>query len=327
VSGRVPRLIKSITLIVMVLTFGASVGATANSVRADDCLAAPDSPSPQGTRWYYRLDWATQRKCWYLRAPDRSLRRGAATAAAPLHSTPGPFGPRHSADGPSISVDPGDKASPPSRVDMLPVRPPTSEAITATVGKLVQQSMRQDASAPPPMEAPVPQASTLSQTGNEVGGPPAAPAAWRDSVPAGAKVRAEDPVAIPTDTPADSASIDAERDAGSNTRNSMATIFAVLALGVAALFVVGKNVATRRAPTILDRRGPDNQRQHDWGAGQDQCGSVDEGQLLVLALSDLGRVRNADVAFETAFEIRKRKDKLARLHQNLDRLLQSPTTA
>ena len=55
--------------------------------------------------------------------------------------------------------------------------------------------------------------------------------------------------------------------------------------------------------------------------------ALDEGQLLVSALSDQGPVRNDDVPFETAFEIRKRKDKLARLHQSLDRLLQSTTTA
>jgi hypothetical protein len=131
---------------------------------------------------------------------------------------------------------------------------------------------------------------------------------------------------------ADLRSIDAGSNAGGNylthnAGNSMATIVALLALGLAALCVVAKNVAARRAPTIINHREPDDQRQHDRRGGQDQRGSVDEGQLLVSALSDLGRFRNDDVPFETAFEIRKRKDKLARLHQNLDRLLQSPTTA
>jgi hypothetical protein len=107
----------------------------------------------------------------------------------------------------------------------------------------------------------------------------------------------------------------------------MAIILVILALVLAALCVVEKNGAARRAPTIIDQRQPDDQRQHDWRDGQGQRGSIDEGQLLVSALSDCGLVRNDDVPFETAFEIRKRKDKLARLHQNLDRLLQSPTTA
>jgi hypothetical protein len=120
-------------------------------------------------------------------------------------------------------------------------------------------------------------------------------------------------------------------DAGSyptpNAGNSVATIVAFLALGLAALGFAAKRVAARRAPTIIDHREPDDQRRHEWRGGQGQRGSVDEGQLLVSALSDLRPFRNNDVSFETAFEIRKRKDKLARLHQNLDRLLQSPTTA
>ena len=31
--------------------------------RAKDCLAAPNSPAPEGKWWYYRLDWPTQRRC------------------------------------------------------------------------------------------------------------------------------------------------------------------------------------------------------------------------------------------------------------------------
>src|SRR6516165_11362196 len=120
VSG-VPTLIKSIALAVPLLTLGATVPAPADSLHADDCLAAPDSPAPEGSWWYYRLDWPTQRKCWYLRAPDRSLRRGTATTAAPLRSTRVRFGRRHSTGGLPISVDPSDMASPSSRVDLLPV--------------------------------------------------------------------------------------------------------------------------------------------------------------------------------------------------------------
>ena len=104
----------------------------------------------------------------------------------------------------------------------------------------------------------------------------------------------------------------------------MVTIFVVLALGLVAVGmpIIAKNVTTRRARTIIDRREParTNDQSH-------QDGPIDERQLLVSVLSDRGPVRNDDVPLETAFEIRKRKDKLARLHQNLDRLLQAPTTA
>ena len=73
VSRRVPSLIKSIMLVISFLTLGAGVGAPGNSLHAEECLSAPDSPSPQGTYWRYRLDWPTQRKCWYLGAPARSF--------------------------------------------------------------------------------------------------------------------------------------------------------------------------------------------------------------------------------------------------------------
>ena len=209
---------------------------------------------------------------------------------------------------------------------MLPINPQTSESITAGGGRLLRQSVQEDIGAPAPIGTPVPQASTLSQTGNEAGGPIVAPSTWPDPVRAGAAVQAQNPIAIPTNIPADLASIDA-RSGGNNGGNSTATILAVLALVVAALYVVAKNGAARRAPTIIDQREPGDQRQDDWRDGQGQLGSVDEGQLLASALSDRAPVRNGNVSFEIAFEIRKRKDKLARLHQNLDRLLQSLTTA
>jgi hypothetical protein len=121
---------------------------------------------------------------------------------------------RRENDGPPISVDPADTASPSSRVDMLSVRPPTSEAITATASKLVQQSVQQDASAPPLMETPAQQESTLSQAGNEAPGRLVAPTTSPDPVPAGAAVEAQHATAIPTNTAADSAFDVAERAAG-----------------------------------------------------------------------------------------------------------------
>ena len=292
-------------------------------------------PLPQGTRWYYRLDWPTQRKCWYLRAPDRSLRRGTATAAAPLRSTPVRFGRRHSADGLPISVDPADTASPSSRVDMLSVKTPTSEAITGTVGKLVQQSVQQDASAPPPTETPASQASPLSQAGNEAPGRLVAPTTGPDPVPAGAAVQAQHVHCDPNQYGCGfGLRCCREAAGGSKLTNdagiSMVTILAVLALGLGVLCVVAKNVAMRWVRTIVNHREPnltDDQHQHDRRGDQDQRGSVDERQLIVSVLSDYSPVQNDDVPFQTAVEISKRKDKLARLHQNLDRLLQSPTVA
>ena len=156
-----------------------------------------------------------------------------------------------------------------------------------------------------------------------------------DPVPEGAAVQAQHVTAIPTNTAADSTSDVAERAAGgSKLANdagiSMVTILAVLALGLLELCLVGKNVAIRWVRTIVyhrEQNSTDNQHPHERRGDQDQRRSVDERQLIVSVLSDHSPVQNGDVPFQTAVEISKRKDKLARLHQNLDRLLQSPTVA
>lgn len=43
-----------------------SAASTANA--ASDCLASPKGVAPQGQHWFYRLERATKRQCWYLRA-------------------------------------------------------------------------------------------------------------------------------------------------------------------------------------------------------------------------------------------------------------------
>jgi hypothetical protein len=50
---------------------------------ADDCLAKPNAPSPPGQHWYYRLDRATHRECWYLGVPGAKLHQRAQQPASP----------------------------------------------------------------------------------------------------------------------------------------------------------------------------------------------------------------------------------------------------
>lgn len=55
---------------------------TSSSHAAETCIAAPTQPAPQGSHWYYRLERATQRKCWRLVKLDREP-QGTAKQAAP----------------------------------------------------------------------------------------------------------------------------------------------------------------------------------------------------------------------------------------------------
>jgi len=68
-SGQIPRPFRSIALVAALLISGVGVTVPSATARADDCLTAPNSAAPQGSHWYYRLDRATQRQCWYTRAP------------------------------------------------------------------------------------------------------------------------------------------------------------------------------------------------------------------------------------------------------------------
>src|SRR5262249_35001189 len=149
---------------------------------------------------------------------------------------------------------PGDTASS-SRRNILPVKPTTLEALTATGGKLVQQNAQEGTSAPPPMETPTPKASTLSQIGSEAADP-VTPTVRLDPVPAGVAVQAQDPIAIPTNRPADSAFEVAERAAGgSELTNNAGILFAVITLGLVGVLIVAKvakNITPRRARTIID---------------------------------------------------------------------------
>jgi hypothetical protein len=63
----------------------AAVCLTAQKSRAaDDCLAKPNAPSPQGSHWYYRVDRATHRECWYLGAEGTKVRVRARQAGSPV---------------------------------------------------------------------------------------------------------------------------------------------------------------------------------------------------------------------------------------------------
>jgi len=48
---------------------------------ADECLAAPKKASSPGQHWYYRIDRATQRHCWYLGDEGKAISRAAKPAS------------------------------------------------------------------------------------------------------------------------------------------------------------------------------------------------------------------------------------------------------
>ena len=53
---------------------------------ADDCLAGPNAAAPQGSHWYYRVDRATHRECWYLGPQRREVRTNTQQDGSPAQS-------------------------------------------------------------------------------------------------------------------------------------------------------------------------------------------------------------------------------------------------
>ena len=344
-SGQIPRPFASIALVATLLISGVGVTAPPTTGRADDCLTAPNSPAPQGSHWYYRLDRAAQRKCWYVRAPGQPAQQAAAPAttgpATPLHSTPAPSGTTPWADGAPMSLSPGDTAPPSPHVSVPPsphvkisaVKPIPAPVPSGTTDKTVQQSAQEEITASTP-EVPAPQASTLSETSPQAAAPlpDVARCPRRGCCGQGAGTHC-----IPTDALADSVSDDAEKTAlraePTNDVGMSIIIFLLLAIGLAVVGIVSrgvvKNVAARRARIIIDRSEPntvDDQRQHERRDDQSPYGSVLEGQelhSLVSAVSDPGPLRDDGGAFQITQEISKRWDKLAQLRQDINRMLQS----
>lgn len=58
-----------------------ATAATSTANAAIDCLASPKGIAPQGQHWFYRLDRATKRQCWYLRAEGGKATQSAQTTA------------------------------------------------------------------------------------------------------------------------------------------------------------------------------------------------------------------------------------------------------
>jgi len=64
----------------IVLISGLLVG-SAGIAHADDCLAAPNSPAPKNSHWFYRMDRTQQRKCWHLGDANQPSQQGAVQTA------------------------------------------------------------------------------------------------------------------------------------------------------------------------------------------------------------------------------------------------------
>jgi hypothetical protein len=200
---RIPRPIGVIALVSTLVLAGASVSMPIDVARADDCLAAPNSPTPQGSHWYYRMDWAKQRKCWYLRAPGQPSQQAAAPVepeAAPSALVPAPSIATPVAAAPvgaANSATPGDGTPPLPRVKMLSVKRQPAPTTSATTNEPLRRNAPEESAAPSVSPTVVPQ-EDAAQTGVRTPAPAVA-TVWPDPALAIAAPAARNSIAVSDD--------------------------------------------------------------------------------------------------------------------------------
>lgn len=124
-EDQIQRRIRFFLPAILTMFFGLMSLSDSRAV-ADDCLASPNAVSPPGTHWYYRVDRATHRQCWYLGAEGTKVRVQVRQASAPAR----PRSPKPSE--PAVSAAPAQVTSSDTAPDeVLPTRDPAEPASPA----------------------------------------------------------------------------------------------------------------------------------------------------------------------------------------------------
>ena len=102
------------------------------SYAADDCLSKPNATAPEGSHWYYRLDRATRRECWYLGPEGRKVRPRQSGDAQPAQAHPAK---RTTQPAPQI---------PTKVITSETVATPATPAVTASMGIIPESTAPED---------------------------------------------------------------------------------------------------------------------------------------------------------------------------------------
>ena len=172
---------KGTAPLILTMLIAVTVGPT-GAARAEDCLAGPNAQSPQGKHWYYRIDRATKRKCWYLGDLNRSRAGAKQTnrtrrSVAPPDEAPAPppvpareaapdpgFGTRWPGAAPAGTITAPRAEPAPVVASATPVPPPMGARPVPTERVRNEPAPPKPPAAPkPPIAAPAPAAATDAQ--------------------------------------------------------------------------------------------------------------------------------------------------------------------
>src|SRR5713226_8810158 len=88
-EGSMPRRMIVIVPAVLVMLFAAvwlTAGSSLAGPAADECISRPAASEPAGSHWYYRVNRADHRHCWYLGPVGAKVRSHARETTAPSPS-------------------------------------------------------------------------------------------------------------------------------------------------------------------------------------------------------------------------------------------------
>lgn len=125
---------------------------------ASDCLASPKGTTPQGQHWYYRLERATKRQCWYLRAEGGKVSQTAQAVPDTPAAEPAMPQPHAVQDARAEYLTPQGAAAPKTTAQAVP----TQQAADPTADSSAQQSAvatRWADASPATTASPTPQAA------------------------------------------------------------------------------------------------------------------------------------------------------------------------
>jgi hypothetical protein len=123
---------------------------------ADDCLAKPGPVAAQGSHWYYRVDRATGRQCWYLAREGTRVRSNDRSVALPVRSQPSQQAERSNRQSPEVAAPAG-----PTFADATP-----DEAVPAAMSVRGAGAAGDESTAavPEPRSDRPPQAASIEST-------------------------------------------------------------------------------------------------------------------------------------------------------------------
>lgn len=354
--------IRSIAFAAPLLAWGVSIGVLPNTARADDCLAAPNSATPKGSHWYYHTDRAKGRKCWFLRALDRSTQHTTAHGTSETASTTHTGTAKKAASASAstiVSTNAGGKAPP-----LPPLKAHSASMSGAPTREPVRQRIQERSAASSDPDAPAPQASVWTQHNAQA---PAAAVVWPDppevawpDAPTVATVTVQKPSGVrPNNVPA-AVDARASRESEGAARDGAQTVRAakmaaapartlvgtslVVALGLVAgglLYRLVMKISAVRGPRIIIDRSEsdwvDDRREQSHGFVNEREEFIDDVHLsLVPVAGDYGAPRPVQAddkrqnsglpnakASRIIEQVVDRENTLVQLIRDLDHMLQS----